>query len=144
MSRRCRHLRRRPVFGPSTTCRCRRITGVSSGDEPDDRRRGVHKVPKDDDPDTIPTRAGRRTLRSSSTTVDTVASIRMKSVEFPNPLRLRHFLLALAVVAIWGTNFVVIRNALDHFPPLLFAALRYGFAFLPAALFLPRPAVPWR
>lgn len=59
-------------------------------------------------------------------------------------LRLRHFLLALAVVAIWGTNFVVIRNALDHFPPLLFAALRYAFAFLPAAFLLPRPAVPWR
>ena len=60
------------------------------------------------------------------------------------PLRLRHFLLALAVVAIWGTNFVVIRNALDHFPPLLFAALRYVFAFLPAVFLLPRPAVPWR
>lgn len=60
------------------------------------------------------------------------------------PLRLRHFLLALAVVAIWGTNFVVIKNALDHFPPLLFASLRYGFAFLPAVFLLPRPAVSWR
>ncbi len=58
-------------------------------------------------------------------------------------LPLRHLLLALAVVAIWGSNFVVIRHGLDAFPPLLFAALRFSFALLPAALLLPRPAVPW-
>src|SRR5438128_2520747 len=62
----------------------------------------------------------------------------------PAQLRLRHFLLALAVVAVWGTNFVVIKFALGHFPPLLFASLRFGVAFIPAALFLPRPAVSWR
>ena len=62
----------------------------------------------------------------------------------PTQLRLRHFLLALAVVAVWGTNFVVIKFALGHFPPLLFAALRFGVAFLPAAFFLPRPVVSWR
>ncbi len=56
----------------------------------------------------------------------------------------RHLLLALAVVAVWGTNFVVIKVALGHLPPLLFAALRFTFAFLPAALFIKRPAVPWR
>ncbi|HET7868620.1 MAG TPA: EamA family transporter [Burkholderiaceae bacterium] len=55
----------------------------------------------------------------------------------------RHLLLALAVVAVWGTNFVVIKLALAHLPPLLFAALRYLFALFPALLFLPRPA-PWR
>ncbi len=38
---------------------------------------------------------------------------------------LRAFLLALAVVAVWGTNFVVIRLGLDALPPLLFAALRF-------------------
>lgn len=59
-------------------------------------------------------------------------------------LPLRHFLLALAVVAVWGTNFVVIRVALDHLPPLLFAALRFTLACLPAVFFLPRPRVPWR
>ncbi len=57
-------------------------------------------------------------------------------------LTLRHFLLALAVVAIWGSNFVVIRIGLDHLPPLLFAALRFSLVFLPAALFLKRPDVP--
>ncbi len=59
-------------------------------------------------------------------------------------LPLRHFLLALAVVAVWGSNFVVIKLALDDLPPLLFAALRFLFALLPAVFFLPRPPVPWR
>ncbi|WIT14434.1 EamA family transporter [Paucibacter sediminis] len=56
----------------------------------------------------------------------------------------RHFLLALAVVAIWGSNFVVIRLGLNAFPPLLFAALRFAMAVLPAILFVPRPTAPWR
>jgi O-acetylserine/cysteine efflux transporter len=57
---------------------------------------------------------------------------------------LRAFLLALAVVAVWGTNFVVIRLGLDALPPLLFAALRFTLAALPLVFFLKRPAVPWR
>jgi O-acetylserine/cysteine efflux transporter len=56
----------------------------------------------------------------------------------------RHLLLALLVVAIWGTNFVVIKAALATLPPLLFAALRFTLAFVPAALFVARPPVPWR
>lgn len=60
------------------------------------------------------------------------------------PLSLRHALLALAVMAVWGTNFVVIRLGLDHLPPLLFAALRFTLALFPAVLLLPRPDVPWR
>ena len=59
-------------------------------------------------------------------------------------LPLRHFLLALAIVAVWGTNFVVIKLALGAMPPLLFAALRFTLALVPAMFFLPRPAVPWR
>jgi O-acetylserine/cysteine efflux transporter len=57
---------------------------------------------------------------------------------------LRAFLLALAVVAVWGTNFVVIRLGLDALPPLLFAALRFTMVVMPALLFVKRPAVPWR
>ena len=60
-----------------------------------------------------------------------------------NLLPLRHFLLALLVVAVWGTNFVVIKFALTDLPPLLFAALRFSLAFIPAAFFLRRPKVPW-
>ena len=58
-------------------------------------------------------------------------------------LPLRHALLALAVVAVWGTNFVVIKLALDHLPPLAFATLRFLFALVPAVFFLPRPKVSW-
>jgi O-acetylserine/cysteine efflux transporter len=59
-------------------------------------------------------------------------------------LPLRHALLALAVVAVWGSNFVVIKAALATLPPLLLGTLRFAIAFLPAALFVSRPAVPWR
>ena len=59
-------------------------------------------------------------------------------------LSLTHFLLALAVMAVWGTNFVIIKVGLASLPPLLFAALRFTFAFLPAALFIKRPAVSWK
>ena len=58
-------------------------------------------------------------------------------------LPLRHLLLALAVVAVWGTNFVVIKLALGQLPPLLFAALRFTLAALPMVFFLPRPAASW-
>ena len=56
----------------------------------------------------------------------------------------RHLLLALSVVAVSVTNFVVIRIGLDELPPLLFATLRFFFALLPAAFFIRRPQVPWR
>jgi len=65
----------------------------------------------------------------------------------PSPataLPLPHVLLALAVIAIWGTNFVVIKLGLAQLPPLLFAGLRFALAALPLVFILPRPAVPWR
>ncbi len=58
-------------------------------------------------------------------------------------LSVRDALLALAVVAVWGTNFVIIRLGLDQFPPFLFAGLRFGLAALPGVFFLARPAVSW-
>ncbi|HKU55036.1 MAG TPA: EamA family transporter, partial [Rhizomicrobium sp.] len=51
----------------------------------------------------------------------------------------RDALLALAIVFVWGTNFVVIRLGLDALPPLFFATLRFLFVVLPAIFFLPRP-----
>jgi hypothetical protein len=60
----------------------------------------------------------------------------------PSHLPVSHALLALAVVAVWGTNFVVIRFALDVIPPLALAVLRFALAFLPAALLIARPPVP--
>ena len=56
----------------------------------------------------------------------------------------RHALLALAVVAVWGTNFVVIKLALAHLPPMLFATLRFTLAALPMVFFVKRPKVPIR
>ena len=55
-----------------------------------------------------------------------------------------HALLAIAVMAVWGTNFVLIRVALDHLPPLTLAAARFFLACAPAIFFIPRPPVPWR
>jgi O-acetylserine/cysteine efflux transporter len=61
----------------------------------------------------------------------------------PSHLSWRDALLAVAIVFVWGTNFVVIRLGLDALPPLFFATLRFIFVFAPAALFLPRPKVAW-
>lgn len=54
-----------------------------------------------------------------------------------------HLQLALAVMAVWGSNFVVIKYALADLPPLTLALLRFALAFFPLALVLPRPAVSW-
>ena len=59
------------------------------------------------------------------------------------PLTWRHLLLILAVVAVWGTNFVIIKFALAHLPPLLLAALRFALAAFPLVLLVRRPAVSW-
>ena len=53
-------------------------------------------------------------------------------------------LLAFAVVAIWGTNFVVIKIGLGDFPPFLFAALRFLCSVLPWVFFIRRPPVRWQ
>jgi O-acetylserine/cysteine efflux transporter len=57
---------------------------------------------------------------------------------------LAHVALILVVVAIWGSNFAVIKLGLAQLPPLLFAALRFTLAALPLVFILPRPAVSWR
>jgi O-acetylserine/cysteine efflux transporter len=60
------------------------------------------------------------------------------------PLPVRDVCLAVLVTAVWGTNFVVIKYALDVLPPLLFATLRFLLVAFPAVVFLKRPAVPLR
>jgi O-acetylserine/cysteine efflux transporter len=62
----------------------------------------------------------------------------------PERMRPRDLVMAVAVAAIWGFNFVAIDAGLDHFPPLLFSALRFALAAFPAILFVGRPQVPWR
>jgi O-acetylserine/cysteine efflux transporter len=59
-------------------------------------------------------------------------------------MTLAELILALTVVAVWGTNFAIIKIGLSDFPPLLFAFLRFFFAALPWMFFIKRPAVAWR
>lgn len=61
----------------------------------------------------------------------------------PHSLDFKNLLLALAVMLVWGTNFVVIKTALADLPPLLFATLRFTLVLLPAVFFMKRPQVSW-
>ena len=58
-------------------------------------------------------------------------------------MKLTDILIAIAVVSIWGVNFVVIKIGLRDLPPMLFSALRFGLAALPLAFFIKRPTVAW-
>lgn len=49
----------------------------------------------------------------------------------------------LAIIVIWGLNFVVMKIGLRSFTPLQLGAARYCFAALPLMLLVPRPAVRW-
>jgi O-acetylserine/cysteine efflux transporter len=51
--------------------------------------------------------------------------------------------LALFVAVCWAVNFVVVDVGLESFPPLFFAALRFGLIAFPAILFVPLPDVRW-
>lgn len=56
----------------------------------------------------------------------------------------RHLLLAVAIAALWGVNFVFLDLGLREFPPLLFVALRFVAVAIPAVFLVPRPGVRWR
>ncbi len=56
----------------------------------------------------------------------------------------RHLLLVLAIVLIWGVNFVAVYIGLKSFPPFLLSAIRFGLSALPWVFFMPRPKAPIR
>lgn len=56
----------------------------------------------------------------------------------------RDKLLALAIVIVWGVNFVVIKVGLQGMPPLLLAGLRFAFVAFPAIFFVKRPHLPFK
>ena len=56
----------------------------------------------------------------------------------------RSVILVVCVAALWGVNFVVIHVGLEHFPPLLFNALRFTLMAVPAIFLVGRPRVAWR
>lgn len=59
-------------------------------------------------------------------------------------LRPLHVALTLLIVAVWGTNFVVIKVGLRDFPPFSFAALRFFLCAIPLVFVMRRPPVAWR
>ncbi len=54
------------------------------------------------------------------------------------------FLMALAVIIIWGLNFVVMKIGLQTLSPWVLGALRFSAASLPLLLFVRPPKLPWR
>lgn len=62
----------------------------------------------------------------------------------PSKLSPGDLLGALAVVVIWGLNFVVMKVGLQGIGPMLLGALRFAAAALPFLLFVPFPRLPWR
>jgi O-acetylserine/cysteine efflux transporter len=54
-----------------------------------------------------------------------------------------HLALAVAVMAVWGSNFVVVKHALAVLPPLTLATLRFVAVLLPLIFIVKRPAVSW-
>ncbi|WP_172566041.1 EamA family transporter [Vibrio navarrensis] len=53
-------------------------------------------------------------------------------------------LLAVAVMAIWGFNFSMIKLGVSEVHPLLATAARFALAVFPAIFFIARPKVAWR
>ncbi|CAM5761501.1 EamA family transporter [Mesorhizobium amorphae] len=59
-------------------------------------------------------------------------------------MRLRHLLLALGIVFIWGVNFAIIKLGLRQVSPLALGVARFVLAAFPWVFFIPRPKVPLR
>lgn len=59
-------------------------------------------------------------------------------------MSLRDRFLALAIVLVWGVNFVVIKVGLQGMPPLLLAGLRFALVAFPALLFIKPPKLPFK
>ncbi|MDX9958710.1 MAG: EamA family transporter [Spirochaetia bacterium] len=51
---------------------------------------------------------------------------------------------AVAIAAIWGFNFIVIKVGVAGVPPLMLAALRFLFSVFPAILWVKKPAASWK
>lgn len=55
----------------------------------------------------------------------------------------RDILIALVIIAIWGTNFVALRVGLNGVPPMLLVSARFALSAFPAVFLVKRPALPW-
>lgn len=54
-------------------------------------------------------------------------------------LKITDMLLAVSVAVIWGGGFLVAKVAIDHFPPILLMAFRFGLTALVLIWFVPTP-----
>lgn len=61
-----------------------------------------------------------------------------------HPLHGRDLLAALAVVVVWGLNFVAMKWGLQSFTPFQLGAMRYVFAALPLVFLVRPPRMHWR
>ncbi len=59
-------------------------------------------------------------------------------------MRIVDLLLALLVVVVWGSNFVIMKLGVHSIPPLFFGSLRFAFAAFPMVLWVRPPDLPWR
>ena len=59
-------------------------------------------------------------------------------------MSLKHSMIAVLVMVVWGANFVVIDVGLANVPPLLFLAMRFTLVALPLVFFVPLPSARWR
>lgn len=57
---------------------------------------------------------------------------------------IRHLLLVLLVIIIWGINFIFLKLALEELSPLFVCALRFLLASVPALFFVKPPNVPFK
>ncbi|CAB3666460.1 EamA family transporter [Achromobacter pestifer] len=55
----------------------------------------------------------------------------------------KDYFCALAVVVIWGLNFVVMKVGMRGLSPMMLGALRFALAAFPLILFVRRPQLPW-
>ena len=57
---------------------------------------------------------------------------------------IKHILLCLLVVVIWGINFIFVKLSLNEFSPLCLCALRFLLASIPAIFFIKPPEMPFK
>ncbi len=72
------------------------------------------------------------------------ATLALDTPALQAPLMGRDLIAALAVVVIWGLNFVAMKFSLHAFTPFQLGAARYVFAVLPLVLIVKRPRLPVR
>lgn len=59
-------------------------------------------------------------------------------------MQIKHLILTISIMIIWGVNFTAIKLGVSQVDPLLVAAARFFFATFPVIFFVRKPTVPFR